>query len=279
MVPYNFHMHSKFSDGSCMPEDYVVEAIKQQFKGLGFSEHSVLPFSNTFALKNEVDYCAEIERLRKIYSDQIDLYISLEADFIPGMSESMVSLKKRLELDYIIGSVHLVRETDDSEDLWFIDGPVIQTYDDGINGIYGGNAKKAVTTYWHQVNQMIMKEQFDLIGHLDKIKMHNKGRWFNEEDDWYLSLVNETIDLIEEKKLLVEINTRGLYKKRSETFFPGEYILKRLKEADIGIVISSDAHHPSEISLCFEEAIKTLKGIGYRSCYIFEKKDWKEFGF
>ncbi len=272
-------MHSKFSDGACVPEDYIVEAIRQQFKGLGFSEHSVLPFSNSFALKNEVEYCAEVDRLRNKYNKQINLYISLEADFIPGMSESMSSLKKRLDLDYIIGSVHLVREFADSLDLWFIDGPLVQTYDDGINNIYGGNAKKAVTAYWQQVNQMIMEEQFDLIGHLDKIKMHNKGRWFNEDDRWYLSLVNETIDLIKEKRILVEINTRGKYKKRSETFFPGDYILKRLKDAGIGIVISSDAHHPSEISLCFDEAIKTLKGIGYRSSFIFEKKEWREFAF
>ncbi len=274
-------MHSKFSDGACMPEDYVIVAINQKFTGLGFSEHSVLPFTNSFALKAETEseYCNEIKRLKEKYKDQIELYTALEADYIPGMSEKMASLKERLSLDYLIGSVHLVRETATSEDLWFIDGPLAQTYDDGINGIFGGNARKAVTHYWHQINQMLTTEQFDVIGHLDKIKMHNKGRWFSEEDSWYVSLVNETIDLIAGKGILVEINTRGLYKKRSTTLFPGDYIIKRLHSKGIGIVISSDAHHPSEISLCFDKAVESLRNAGYRSSYIFRKNKWVEFEF
>ncbi|HEX2977390.1 MAG TPA: hypothetical protein VHO68_15760, partial [Bacteroidales bacterium] len=153
---------------------------------------------------------------------------------------------------------------------------MVQIYDDGINGIYAGDARKAVTAYWHQVNKMILEEQFDVAGHLDKVKMHNKGRWFSEEDDWYLSLVNETIELIAQKGLLVEINTRGLYKKRSDTFFPGDYILRQLFDRGIGIVVSSDAHHPSEISLCFDQAINKLKETGYRSSYVFCNNDWQE---
>ncbi|HLN54287.1 MAG TPA: histidinol-phosphatase [Lentimicrobium sp.] len=278
MIPYNFHTHSKFSDGACAPEEYVIEAIKQDFKGLGFSEHSVLPFSNTFALteRREKEYCTEVARLKEKYKGEIEICLSLEADFIPGMSESMASLKQRLSLDYIIGSVHLVRESAASGDLWFIDGPMVQIYDDGINGIYAGDARMAVTAYWHQVNKMILEEQFDVAGHLDKVKMHNKGRWFSEEDDWYLSLVNETIELIAQKGLLVEINTRGLYKKRSDTFFPGDYILRQLFDKGIGIVVSSDAHHPSEISLCFDQAINKLKETGYRSSYVFCNNDWQE---
>ncbi len=262
-----------------MPQDYVIEAIKQQFKGVGFSEHSVLPFGNSFALKesNEKQYTEEIKRLKTKYRDQINIYLSQEADFIPGMSEKMMHLKERLELDYVIGSVHLVKKDTTPDELWFIDGPVVQIYDDGINGLFEGNSKLAVTAYWQQVMEMIQSEEFDVIGHLDKIKMHNKGRWFSETDKWYTDLVNETINLIKENNLLVEINTRGIYKKRSETFFPGSYIIERLKSKDIGVVISSDAHHPSEISLGFDEAASAIKQAGYRYSYIYEDNEWKEF--
>lgn len=278
MIPYNFHTHSQFSDGSNPPEDYVIEAINQKFKGLGFSEHSPLPFDNTFALKREKvsEYVKVVRALKEKYEEQLSIWCSMEADYVPGMSESLEQLKIKNKLDYVIGSVHLVRKNLQDDNLWFIDGPIPEIYDQGIEDIYEGDAKKAVTAYWHQVNNMIESETFDVIGHLDKIKMHNKGRWFDENSDWYTNLVNETISLIAEKDILVEVNTRGIYKGRSDSLFPGDYILAQLKKRNIKIVLSSDAHKPNEISLYFDEALKTLQQIGFSSIWIYDKDCWFE---
>lgn len=277
MIPYNYHTHSQYSDGSNPPEDYITEAIKQGFKGLGFSEHSTLPFINTFALQtgNEGAYCKEINELKVKYSNHIGIYLSLEADFIPGISQDFKKLKEGLSLDYLIGSVHLVLEHN-SSNLWFIDGPNPEIYDKGVNQIFCGDIRKAVTTYWHQVNSMIETETFDVIGHLDKIKMHNRGRLFSEQDKWYTDLVNETINLIAEKEFIVEINTRGLYKGRSDSLFPGEYIIHKLHEKGIGVMLSSDAHLPKEISLYFEEAIRQIQNCGYKAVNVFIDNKWKE---
>lgn len=276
MVPYNFHTHSSFSDGSNSSEDYILAAIKQNFKGLGFSEHSVLPFNNSFALQkgNETNYCNEVGRLKEKYKEQLEVYLALEADYIPGLNESFKELKERLKLDYLIGSVHLVGNNPDREQLWFIDGPRFETYDEGIDSVFNGNIREAVTAYWHQLNNMIENEEFDIIGHLDKIKMHNRGRWFDESTEWYTSLINETIDLIAQKDLMVEINTRGVYKKRSNTFFPGREIISQLNKNSVRVVLSSDAHNPSEISLCFDEAIRTIKECGYSEVWVYSNSSW-----
>ena len=278
MIPYNFHMHSNFSDGACEPEEYVQAALKLGFKGIGFSEHSILPFENTFALKQgrEEAYVNETRRLKEKYKDRIQVYRSLEVDYIPGMSTGLKELKQKLSLDYVIGSVHLVRKSPEEERLWFIDGPKVETYDYGINEIFGGNAREAVTAYWHQVYELIMNEEFDVIGHLDKIKMHNKGRWFDEKSDWYVQLVDRALDMIAEKGIMVEANTRGIYKKRSDELFPGEYILIKLRQRGVRIMLSSDAHHPSEINAYFPEAINILKKCGYSSVWIFEGTGWTE---
>ncbi len=276
MILYNYHTHSSFSDGSNPPEDYILEALKQKFKGIGFSEHSVLPFENEFALQsyNEINYQNEIIRLKEKYRGELEVHLALEADFIPGINESFAKLKERLKLDYIIGSVHLVGNLPIKDQLWFIDGPRYETYDEGIKRVFGGNVRKAVTAYWHQLNQMIEKEEFDIIGHLDKIKMHNKNRWFDEKGTWYEALIDETIDLIAQKDLLVEINTRGIYKKRSDDLFPGKEIIRKMNKKGVKIVISSDAHHPSEISLLFKEAKDTIKQCGYSNQWIFSESSW-----
>ncbi len=286
MVKYNFHTHSNFSDGSNNAEDYIIEAINQKFEGIGMSEHSVLPFENTFALQkeNQEHYIHVLDKLIDEYCERIAIYRALEADYIPGVTESFLTLKKDFKLDYIIGSVHLVLDSADNrpfspDRLWFIDGPKRESYDHGMNILYGGDARKAVTSYWHQINRMIEEESFDVIGHLDKIKMHNQERWFKEGAPWYKALWHETIKLIAEKNLLVEVNTRGIYKKRSNSFFPGPEILKELNKLGVGIVISSDAHAPNEISLLFEEALVTLKECGYSSNWIYNSSGWVERPF
>ena len=272
----NYHTHSRFSDGSAEPVEYIEEAILQGFTSLGFSEHSALPFENTFALKNgsEQKYVTEINRLRELYNDRLEVLLALEADYIPGISTGFQEQKVALGLDYVIGSVHLVKNPDG--ELWFIDGPKRETYDNGLNQLFGGDIRKGVTAYWHQINQMLQEEKFEIIGHFDKIKMHNQGRWFNEDESWYTRLVNETIDLIDEKGVMVEVNTRGIYKGRSTSLFPGEVILRQLSERNIPVILSSDAHHPSEISLYFEEALEVMRSCGLKSIRVFDEGKWQE---
>ena len=67
MQQFNFHTHSIFSDGKSTPDDVVVEAINQGLKAIGFSDHSPVPFENSFAIKNdEIDnYITTIRSLRK----------------------------------------------------------------------------------------------------------------------------------------------------------------------------------------------------------------------
>ncbi len=279
MVPYNFHSHSSYSDGSHLPEEYILGAIALKMKGYGFSDHAPLPFSTVFSLKseNEGAYCAEILRLKEKYKDLISIYLSLESDYIPGISEPLISLKSRLGLDYVIGSVHLVKGPASSDKLWFTDGPKNDIYDEGIEVIFGGSARNAVTAYWNQVIQMLEEETFDLVGHLDKIKMHNKDRWFNETDSWYRTLVDKAVDVIKQKDLLVEVNTRGIYKGRSETLFPGEEILRKLLKKKVRTVLSSDAHHPSEVNKYFDKAVPELQSYGFKSLWIYTYAGWEEF--
>lgn len=269
MQLFNLHTHSIFSDGKSTPEEVVQEAIRQGLKVLGFSDHSPVPFENSFAIKdNEVDdYINTIKSLKEKYKDNIDIYCSMEMDFIPGKVRNFREMKQSLGLDYMIGSVHLVGN--DVNRLWFIDGSKYETYDEGLFNYYDGDIKKGVKAFFYQYNEMIETEEFDIVGHFDKIKMHNRNRYFNEEDKWYRDYLMETLTLIKEKSLIVEVNTRGIYKKRSEDFYPSTWILPIMREMNIPVVISSDSHKAEELTLCFDEAEKALKAAGYKEtvCY------------
>jgi len=260
MIKFNFHTHCCYCDGIGEPKDFIIEAINQKFTAFGFSSHAPLPFENSFSIKEEKipNYVNEIALLRKQYEEVLPIFCGLECDFIPTISKSFQYFKQKYNLDYMIGGVHLVSY---NEQLWFIDGKDPQTYDDGITTIFGRDSKKAVKQYFYQLCEMIETEQFDILAHFDKIKMHNKNRYFTEDEKWYINCIEETMRLIKEKTLIVEINTRGIYKKRSDTFYPSPWIIKKLKEQSIPMIISTDAHHKDEISLCFNEAINCINDV------------------
>jgi len=189
------------------------------------------------------------------------------------MSENFSKVKSEYKLDYLIGSVHLVRHKNKDE-LWFTDGPDYRTYDQGLNELFGGDIKKAVTTYYHQLNEMIETQQFDIIGHFDKIKMHNRDRFFKEDEHWYMALVSETLNLLQDRDLIVEVNTRGIYKQRSETTYPGLDILKQIKKLRIPVMVNSDAHKPHELDGEFAYSFSLLKEAGIDEVVYFKGNGW-----
>ena len=272
----NLHTHTSFSDGSGIPEKYIETAIANGLSSLGFSDHSPLPFDNTFALREEnvQTYCDTIlHHASHISHPSLGIFLGMEADFIPGMGHSFAWFRENFPLDYIIGSVHLVKGSD-SDNLWFIDGPDPATYDEGLNRLFGGDIRRGVTAYYRQINEMLTTNKMEIIGHLDKIKMHNRGRFFREDEPWYVALVDETLELVKAAGVVVEVNTRGIYKKRSESHFPGPQILRKILALQIPVIISSDAHKPAEISLLFPETAALLHDIGFREVANFTKNGW-----
>lgn len=201
------------------------------------------------------------------------VFLGMEVDYIPGTGYSFDHFRKNYPLDYLIGSVHLVRNGS-PDDLWFIDGPDPATYFDGLNNLFGGEIRRGVRAYYNQINEMLESSRMEVIGHFDKIKMHNRGRLFNEEEPWYVALVDETLELVKKKGVIVEVNTRGLYKKRSDSLFPGPAILTKMHGLGIPVVISSDAHKPAEISLLFRETAELLYNTGYREVMQLTPDGW-----
>ena len=271
MQNFNLHTHSIYSDGKSQPREIVEEAIRQGLTTLGFSEHSPLPFDNNFSVKGErmPDYVAEIAALKEEYRDKIDIYCGLEADYLTGVSEPFAVTKEKYHLDYLIGGVHLVinpalRQAQglaqtkvvepvetpsiSADEIWFIDGPKWEVYDEGLQKFFEGDIRHAVRRFFDQSNEMIENEQFDIIAHFDKIKMHNRDRYFQEDEPWYRKLALETLDLIREKGLVMEINTRGIYKKRYNGFYPSPWLMEEACKMGVPAIISADAHHFSEIT-------------------------------
>jgi histidinol-phosphatase (PHP family) len=115
-----------------------------------------------------------------------------------------------------------------------------------------------------------------IVGHLDKIKIQNYYKpYFSEDESWYIKLVEETLQTIKDSGKLLEVNTRGWYKSKTQEVYPSNWILYRANQLDIPVVINSDAHVPSEISAGFNLALETLEEVGYKHVFQMENGLWQ----
>ncbi len=275
----NYHSHTYFCDGKYPPNHYATQAYRQQFAAYGFSSHAPLPFACRWSMQESSlkQYSADIQKLKDKWSGKLQLYCGLEVDYIAGKIGPQSPLIQDMNLDYCVGSVHFVEAFKDGTG-WEIDG-AHPLFLQGLKEIFGNNVQRAVQHYYQQIRQMV-EERPAVVGHLDKIKIQNRHTpLFEETADWYREAVLQTLQTIASAGLILEVNTRGLYKKRANETYPSRWILEKAFQWGVPVTVSSDAHHPREISGQFTETTRMLKEIGYRQLHILWNDSWQPFDF
>lgn len=276
----NYHSHCNYCDGTAMMEEYLQEAINQKLKVYGFSCHAPLTLPVKWCMKyeNVYKYLEEAQYLKKKYKDLLQVYIGMEVDFIPYLSGPGNDFIKSLRLDYVIGSVHFVDQLPGGM-YWEIDGPT-KTFEDGLETLFKGNIKKAIKRYFELIRKMAEKQKPEIVGHLDKIKIHNqKKKFFEEDEKWYRNEVVKTLKSLAHSGLILEVNTRGVYKQKTETTYPSPWVLEQAREMKIPVTINSDAHVPEEVSKNFISTAQMLKKIGFQKVKVLLDGKWQARDF
>ncbi len=276
----NYHSHSHYCDGKYAPEAHVQAAIAQGMHAFGFSSHCPVRFPSTWNMPLErfQDYLEVTRALKEKYAAQIQLYTGLELDYIPGIISSQTDYIQAAQLDHLIGSIHYVDQFPDGRP-WEIDGRH-QVFLKGLEEIFQGNIEAAVRRYFELTREMIQACPGIVLGHMDKIKMQNEeGILFSENSDGYREEVEKTLDVIAKAGTIVEVNTRGLYKKAVDTTYPSPWILEKIRERGIPIMMNSDSHTPDEITGRFEETARLLLDLGFTELMALWDGEWQAFGF
>ncbi len=273
MIRSNYHTHTRYSDGKGEPTDFIEHAIKLGFSHLGFSDHAPVTFDNPWGLKwNEVGtYVRDIEKTKERYRTTINIYRALEIDYIPKVSFPFSFFRSGAAIDYTIGAVHLVHHPA-RRALWFINGSREEEFIDGLRDIFDNDTDYAVGCFYRQQIEMIQTERPDIIAHFDKIKMHNKGRYFDDESPMVREWQKELLKVIKAAGTVVEVNTRGIYKGRCDELYPSDRLIRACVKAGIPLMLSSDAHKPEEIDGYFSEARLMLRDAGVRKLVFFDGK-------
>jgi len=254
----------------------VQSAFDKGMAAIGISSHAPLKIENPWSLKLEEtdNYYKEIDQAKIKYSNKIMVFKSLEIDFIPNLTYDFDFFRNGGNLDYTIGSIHLVLSPQTNK-IWFIDGEKKQCID-SLQDAFNGNVRMAIEQFYAQNREMILQQKPTIIGHLDKVMMHLADQGIDTQSDWYLDQIEQTLNLIKLQGCIVEVNTRGIYRKKHPTTFPSPDILKQMLNREIPIVISTDAHHVDDLTAEYQSTRLNLIQMGFRHQSYFDGRTWTQ---
>ncbi len=235
-------------------EDYIKRAIELKIDIYGFSDHAPMAFEPEYRMdiKHSSEYENEVLFLKEKYKKDIDIRLAYEVDF---MSNKVYMEDKILNsnVDYLIGSVHFL-------DTWGFDNPeYLKEYENqNIDNIW--------IKYFDTVEDMAKTNYFDIVGHLDLIKVF---KYLPKKD--IKSIAYNALKQIKKSDMTIEINSAGLRKPIKEQY-PSKSLLELAYELNIDITFSSDAHSIEQIGYKYDEVRDIAKEVGYNKCISYKNK-------
>lgn len=251
----DLHNHTTLCNhASGTMEEYIQKAIELGIAVYGFSEHAPMKnFEDGYRLLlcDKEHYETSVSLLQEKYHDKIKILLGYEVDFLEG--DYILEQIRDTKVDYLIGSVHYL-------DKWGFDNPEY----------IGEYEKKDIDEIWTQyfdaIEKMAQSNLFQIVGHLDLIKVF--GFLPKKSFSHYAS---KALEAIKQSNMAVEINAAGLRKPIKEQY-PSKELLELCFTLDIPITFSSDAHSVDQVGFGYEQSKKLALEVGFTHCVYFENK-------
>jgi histidinol-phosphatase (PHP family) len=262
----DYHVHLRPDDAGTAASEYFTQANAARYRQvaerrgiaeLGVSEHvhrfeqALDVWDHPFWRTNATD---DLDAYCEFVREQTDLRLGIEADFVPGREDRMATLLDAREWDYVVGSVHFLRDAAvdmrGDWDVW-----------------RSGDPDKVWARYFETLGEAARTGMFDILAHPDLVKVWG-GEAPRPEGD-LRRFYELAIDGIAESEVAIEVSTAGLRKPVGE-IYPAAPFLELCLEAGCPVALSSDAHVPEQLGHEYERTVDWLGGLGVTELVVFE---------
>jgi len=266
----DYHLHLRPDDLDASVDEYHTPANAERYRSaavergiaeLGVSEHIYRfkqalevwehPFWARYAHDDIDAYCAFVR-------EQTDLRLGIEADFVPGGEDRIANLLHARDFDYVVGSVHFIR-----------DGAV--DMDDYSVWGSGRSVEQIWRRYFETVAESARCGLFDIIAHPDLVKYWSPAHPRRRPDGDLRHYYEPAVEAIADAGVAVELSTAGLRKPVGE-LYPARAMLEMCVQAGVPVALSSDAHRPQDVGAGYEHALTLLSELGVRELCVFEAR-------
>ena len=230
---YNIHTHNYLCGHAVgTVEDYVKEAVKNNFVCIGISDHIGQPhMDNPYVKYRDLDdkYLSQIRYAERLYGDKITILAGGEAEYLEENDELYKKLNEKL--DYLILGQHSFKFNDEY-----------------VSSFFDCNTEERVLEYIRQVNAGLLSHYFKVLAHPDLF--FRSGVEVTPE---IKAAFTDMIITANKNDVLVELNANGM---RSQgCCYPSDLLIDACKDNDITVIVSSDCHSPEKLN---DEAFKKL---------------------
>ena len=270
LTDYHLHLRPDGPDASVREyhaganvEAYRAAARERGIAELGVSEHVYRfrqaldvwrhPFWERYAHDDLDAYCEFVR-------ERTDLRLGIEADFVPGAEERIAALLDGRDFDYVVGSVHFLRE-----------GAV--DMDDYSVWDSGRGVEEIWLRYFETIGELAASGLFDIIAHPDLVKYWGSaGAGARVPTGDLRRFYEPAVAGIASSGAAVEVSTAGLRKPAGE-IYPAPVFLRMCVEADVPVALSSDAHRPQDVGADYDQALALLASAGVGKLCVFDRRD------
>lgn len=258
----DYHMHSRISpDARHSMTEMAEAALRAGMNEVCFTDHMEPVAWNGRTPIEFYDWDAlsrEFQEAQAVAGDHIRLRLGIElGEAIVDLPRTAELLKGAPELDFIIGSTHILSEQFDFVDMYFFHP---KDEEEALLGIsdYLGLVKR--TAEWGQ---------FDVLGHLTlPLRYLNENQGFHLSFDPFEAEVEDILRTVVQKGLGIELNTN-----RGNTPLPDEKWLRMYR--DLGgeiITLGTDAHTPEFAGCAIKERQSLLRQCGFTKFCTFDRR-------
>ena len=266
----DYHTHSRISPDARTPmADMAGAAIAAGLDELCFTDHvEPITWGSTRLRETPYDWSALVEEYRaarEAAGDRITLRLGIELGDAPwSFSHTETLIADAPELDFVIGSVHMLTDAITDVDLYHF------TPADEAEALRG------MADYLELVRQLANWDgTYSVLGHLTlPLRYLNENRGFHLTFDGFEAEIEEILRILIQKGRGIELNTN-----RGHTPLPDEKWLRMYRRLGGEIItLGTDAHDPRYVGCAIRERQELLRQCGFRRFCTFRRMEpvWHE---
>lgn len=263
---------AEFGDASDSSLEEMINAyIAKDFEWVGITEH-IPPVSTAFMDQEEIEeghtvesrlarfaeYFSAGRALQDEHKESMRIFLGFETECYTGYKEHVERLRDRFQPDYIVGSVHHVRDID-------IDGTP-ESYREAVREV--GGTEELYCEYFDLQYDLMETVRPEVVGHFDLIRMHDRSYRTRLVEPQIEQRIQRNLQKVKDLDAILDYNVRAFDKGGTEPYV-SRPILEMALDLGVPCVPGDDSHGVAGVGKNLERGIRLLQEAGFSTV-------WKE---
>jgi len=250
------------------------KAVETGYTIFGVSEHAPRT-EERFLYKTEIEKGYDVDRLRtdfaayasairelvQEFEGRLTVLRGFEAEVVPDRQyvELMQSYRQEYGFDYMVGSVHHVKEIQ-------IDGEK-EAFESALKR--ASDLETLAIRYYEKVKEMVAQLQPEVVAHFDLIRKNAEGPVDTSRiREFGIAALQE----VARQGAILDVNTAG-YRKGLGTPYPAPWVLEEAGALGIGFCFGDDSHGVDDVGAGLDAARQYLMDHGVDHITVLDRQD------